>query len=289
MWNGTYYPARGPGIKIEPGGVEAVRTLSLFLLMTAAIADLRAQSAEQPLTNADIEAMVAGGLPETTILFKIEDAVDRGMVNLDASTRALVALKEKGASERVLNQVLWAEPFKEEWLERMADLRQIEDEERAAPGFPDSGGVYFRRSSEWIPLHSFLVWLPLYTSTAWMRKAHEYSVPAGHGDSALQIAEPQPGFYVRMPGPGENWMIVRATSHNDQRELRLASGDGFSPNESITPRQPTDVQKVGTTQVAGSIFTLRPNASLGPGPYVLCTDVQGGPGLKLCYDFDIRP
>ena len=266
-----------------------MRTLRVFLLITAAIAGLRAQSADQPLTNADIESMLAGGLPETTILFKIEDAVDRGMVDLDASTRALIALKEKGAGERVLNQVLWAEPFKAAWQERMADLQQKEEEERAAPGFPDRGGVYIRRSSEWIPMSSFLIWLPVHTATAWMQRAREYSVPAGHGDSALQIAESQPSFYVRVPGPGDNWQTVRATSRNGQRQLRLASRDGFGPNESITPRQAGDVQNVAMTHVAGSIFALRPDAALGPGVYVLCSDVQGGPGLKLCYNFDIRP
>lgn len=265
-----------------------MRCWTVFLLIAAAIS-VRAQSPDRPLTNADVESMVAAGLPETTILFKIEDAVDRGMVDLDASAHALIALKEKGAGEHVLNQVVWAEPFKEAWLERMADLQQKVEEEQAAPGFPDSGGVYFRRSSQWIPLSQFLVWLPWYTATEWMHKAHDYSVPAGHEASELQIADPQPGFYMRMPGPGENWLIVRVTSRNAQRRLRLASGDGVGPNESMNPWLAGDVQKVAMTNVAGDIFVLRPNTALGPGAYVLCTDVQGGPGLRLCYNFDIRP
>jgi hypothetical protein len=266
-----------------------VQTLRLFLLFSAAMAVLRAQPADQPLTNADIAAMLAAGLPETTIMFKIEDAVDRGMINLDASTSALIALKEKGASEHVLNQVLWAEPFKEEWQERMAGVQVKEEEERAAPGFPDEGGVYLRRSSQWVPLSSFLAWLPMYASTAWMHKAREYSVPTGREPSKLQIAETQPGFFVRMPASGETWRIVRTTLRKGQRELVLSPGDSFSSDESITPRQAGDAQNVSMIHVAGSIFTLRPDAALTPGTYVLCADVQGGPGLKLCYNFEIRP
>lgn len=263
-------------------------TLIRFLLVAWAAVGLWAQSANQPLTNAEIEKMLTSGLPESTILLKIEDAVDRGIVNLDASANALIALKEKGATEGVLNQVLWAEPFKADWEEQMAEVQQKQAEEQAAPGLPDAPGVYFRRSSEWVPMQSFLLWLPMYAGAAWLHRAHEYSVPVGIGNSELQIAETQPRFYVRMPASGESWQIVRATPLKDQRRLRLASVTGFGPSESITPAQTGDIHDVSMTRVAGSIFALRPDATLAPGEYILCTAVQGGPGLKLCYNFRIQ-
>jgi hypothetical protein len=260
--------------------------VSLFIAIS--ISSLRAQPAAQPLTNADIEKMLAGGLPETTILLKIEDAVDRGMVNLDASASALVALKAKGASERVLNQVLWAEPFNADWQEKMLDLQLREAEERAAPGLPDRAGLYLQTSAGWIPVSSFLVWLPLYSGAAWMHDKREFTVPVGRGQPELQISDAQPIFYARMADVAEGWQIVKTTAQKDVRQLRLNAANGFSADESIRPTQLGDLHEVPVKHLAGEVFTLRPSAPLEPGEYVMCTPVQGGPGLKLCYRFGIR-
>jgi hypothetical protein len=74
-------------------------------------AGLLTQTGDNRLTNAEIESMLMAGLPESTIQMKIEAAALRGLVDLDASSNALIALKQKGATERVLNAVVWAEPF----------------------------------------------------------------------------------------------------------------------------------------------------------------------------------
>jgi hypothetical protein len=260
--------------------------VSLFLAIS--ISGLRAQMAGQPLTNSDIEKMLSGGLPETTILLKIEDAVDRGMVNLDASASSLVALKEKGAGERVLNQVLWAEPFQADWQERMLDLQMREAEERVAPGLPDRAGLYLQTSSGWTPVSSFLVWLPLYSGAAWINKKREFAVPMGKGQPELQISDTQPIFYARMADVAEGWQIVKTTAQKDVRQLRLNTANAFPADEDIRLSQPGDLHEVPVKHLAGEVSTLRPSAPLEPGEYVIWTAVQGGPGLKLCYRFEIR-
>src|SRR5215472_12803822 len=112
--------------------------LRTVLLAVAAIgAAISAPTADRPLTNSEIASMLASGLPEGTILLKIEAAAYRGLVNLDASPSALIALKQKGASEQVLNAVMWAEPYG-------APLKQQLEEDRAAPGLPNANGVYYR-------------------------------------------------------------------------------------------------------------------------------------------------
>src|SRR5215467_9127024 len=97
-------------IRIEPDG-EIMRLLRALLPGVAVAAGLWGQTADKPLTNSEIESMLAAGLPESTILMKIQAAAFRGLVDLDASSNALINLKQKGASEQVLDALVWAEPF----------------------------------------------------------------------------------------------------------------------------------------------------------------------------------
>lgn len=235
--------------------------------------------------------MLAGGLPESTIVMTIRKAAYFGLVDVDTSANALVALKAKGADEQILNAVVWAEPYGDRLKEVQATAQraaqQKESEERAVPGLPDSSGVYFKGPSGWVRLPSFVFWAPLYFGQAWMQRAHEYSVPIGpRGHSEVQIPGGMLAFYVREPSSNEPWQIVRATSHDDERQLRLTTSPGFGQSETIAGSQVRDIRM---THVAGSIFALHPDAQLGPGEYVLCASVQGGRGLELCYSFGIRP
>lgn len=262
-----------------------MRSLRLFVLMTIVMAGIEAQTPLQPLTDADIQSMLEAGLPESTIVMKIQAAVYQGMANLDASSGALVALKAKGATEPVLNTVLWAEPYRAEWEERMAWLQQQEDEQRAAPGLPDRDGVYFKAPSAWTSLTSFFFWEPFYSGLAMMHHSRDYSVPVGDAHAELQIADPQPSFIVRGLSTDEPWQIVRTTAHNNQRQLHLVTGENLGRTDRALSGPPSQLQM---THMAGDIYSLRPTTALTPGEYVLCTGVQGGPGLSQCYTFGIR-
>src|ERR1700689_4644411 len=90
----------------------SMRTSRFFLLIAATMSGLWGQkTADHPLTNVNIESMLASGLPESTIVMTIQKAAYFGLVDLDDSAGALAALKAKGAGEQVLNAVVWAEPF----------------------------------------------------------------------------------------------------------------------------------------------------------------------------------
>ena len=75
-----------------------MRLFRALLPVVAITAGLLGQTADKPLTNSDIESMLAAGLPESTILMNIEAAAFRGLVDLDASSSTLIALKQKGAA-----------------------------------------------------------------------------------------------------------------------------------------------------------------------------------------------
>jgi hypothetical protein len=255
-----------------------MRLLRNVLYATTVAAGLWAQRIDKPLTNGEIESMLTAGVPESTILLKIETAATRELVDLDASSSALVGLKQKGATEHVLNAVLWAEPLS-------AALRRRQQEDRAVPGLPSGGGPYFKGPSGWVTLRSFLFWPPMYSAISWSRSTHNVNVPVSGSHSELQIAEEQPAFYVREPGSMREWRVVRLTSRNNERLLRLVrSGDFFSAAEFLR----ADVRDVQVQRVAGDIFTLRPVLGLEPGEYALCTAVPGGQDLNLCYGFGMQ-
>jgi hypothetical protein len=255
--------------------VPALRTV---LFVPALAAGLWAQGADKPLTNSEIESMLAAGLPESTIVIKIEIAVDRGLVDLDASSAALAELRLKGATEPELNAVLWAEPFGALW-------KQKQEEARAIPGLPDHAGVFFKTQSGWAGLAPLMLWKPFLAAPGWYHGRHESSVVIGAAHADLQIREPQPTFYVRQPASGDPWRIVRVGEGNGQRLLRVSSHGDFGQTVRTQTDQARDIQM---TRVAGEIFTLRPTASLDAGEYLLCTTVPGGSDLNLCYGFGVQ-
>lgn len=234
------------------------------------------QSIDQPLTNSQIETMVVNHVPDSTILLKIQIAAQRGLVGLDDSSTALAVLKAKGASEQVLNAVVWAAPFSAVWLERHAEAVVQQAEEKAAPGLPRAAGVYLRTSSGWDRLPSYVFWTPYFSGWAWMRGSREYSIPLSGNGGALQVSSGTPTFYVRQSRAGQEWGIAQVTLRNNQREIRM---------KEVAASQ---MQPVKLTPIVGDIFTLRPSRALTPGEYALCTGVPGGPGLDVCYSFAVQ-
>jgi len=79
------------------------RTLPLLLLSLLSLSPA-AQTAKQPLTNADIVEMAKQGVPESTMLL----AIETGPTKFDVSPQGLVILHAAGVPEPVLNQMLRA-------------------------------------------------------------------------------------------------------------------------------------------------------------------------------------
>jgi hypothetical protein len=229
---------------------------------------------DKPLTNTEIGSMLASGLSESTILLKIETAAYYGLVNLDASPAALAALKQRGASEQVLNAVVWAEPFG-------AALKWQTEENRAAPGLPNSSGVYYRGSSGWVLLPSAPVWPPFYSYSLGSRV---FEVPLGGSHADLQIAGQKVGFYLQKPS-SLNWRIVRLTSRGDERLLRFVSRGHLISVDAFEADRTYQVQ---ITRVASDIFTVLPVAPLQHGEYALCTTVPGAANVYACHGFGIQ-
>jgi hypothetical protein len=142
------------------------------------------------------------GLPES----KIEAAALRGLVDLDASSNALIALKQKGATERVLKP--WCGPSP---LARCGNGSRRKIALCRASLAPPACTI--KGPSEWVRLRSFLLWPPLYSSrNVSSRRSHEYNVPLGGSHQDLQIRELQPAFYLREPRSSPLWRSLTASS-----------------------------------------------------------------------------
>src|SRR5215469_15414975 len=200
-----------------------MRLLRVLLPVLAVAAGLSSQTADKPLTNSDIQSMLMSGMPESTILMTIQSAAYRGLVNLDASSNALIALKDKGASEQVLDAVVWAEPFG-------AALKQAQAENGAVPGLPRAGGLYYTGGSGWVRLRSFLLWPAAHSGyLGWnspFRRGREFNVPLDGNPADIQIREPKPAFYLR-GAASQDWQIVRVTFHENRPAIRVVSSGEF--------------------------------------------------------------
>jgi hypothetical protein len=253
-----------------------MRRLKVILPVISVVAGLWAQTANKPLTNAEIESMLVAGVPESTIVMKIQAAVFGGFAALDASSTAVIALKQKGASEAVLDAVVWAEPFD-------ARTKQQQELDRTAPGLPNSAGVYNRGPSGWVRLRSFLVW-PVFSSK-WnpsFRRGHAYNVPVSGSHAEVQIRNRQPAFYLRELA-SDGWQIIRLGLGGDRRFVQLVSGGEFPFRDRFAASG-----KVQIMRIAGDVFKLQPVVPLESGEYALCSAVGGGPNSSVCYGFGVQ-
>lgn len=75
------------------------------LLIAACVCVLTgAQRSQKPLTNADVVEMVKAGLAEDTIVLTIE----RSASDFDTSPPALIALKQNGVSQKIMDAMIKA-------------------------------------------------------------------------------------------------------------------------------------------------------------------------------------
>jgi hypothetical protein len=77
-----------------------VRLTAIMLMWLGLCMTLRAQ--QKPITNDDIVQMFKAGLPQETIVL----AIQRGPTKLDTSPNALIALKQQGVPQAVLDAML---------------------------------------------------------------------------------------------------------------------------------------------------------------------------------------
>ncbi len=231
--------------------------------------------AEQPVTNADVAAMLQGGLAESTIVNAIDLAAQRGSTRFDVSPQALVRLKDQGASPAVLEAMLAAARMPEQPMPSTA-----------VAGLPAQEGLYYHSATGMLEIPSIVLWPEVNMSWRGMTAVEErrYVLVGPHAE--FRLRDERPTFYVRGPVPNSNWQLVRLRIEEHEREWQTA------PSEMPMPSRPMRIAPefalpLELKPVAWDVLELRPASPLAPGEYALVTTNPAAEWLSTVFPFAV--
>ncbi len=240
--------------------------------LTGAVS-LTAQDAPPPPSgNSEIIKMLSAGVPESTVLSEVELLAERGS-SFDVSPSAIVELQRRGASEKLMNEIIWAQ----------ATIVPAVD-------IPVARGVFYRSGAIATPLNSFLLWAEVgrrWTTWPFFTPSDKH-VALSASPGVVQVSDPSPTLIVQGFSGDENWQLVHIHRGQDYREVHVKphgmfSNDFFS--DAVFDRN--DLREVSFAPAGVKSFTVRPTAALEAGDYALCGGLPEGAWMKACYEFHI--
>lgn len=230
-----------------------------------------AQEAAPQIANGDIINMLRERVPESTIISELHVLVGQG-ATFNISPTAIVELQRAGASEKVLNAIVYIQT-------------------NVVPGLTISvpRGVFYRTGANAAELRSFLLWpefiprwetWPFYPTGA--KKMAMNASPV-----VVQVADGSPTLLIQGFTADSGWQLVRINRTADHRELKLKrkgafNGDFFSDS---TFEQGETRPLTFAAGGSGS-FTVRPTSPLEPGNYALCGQLESA-WMRACYEFQV--
>lgn len=210
------------------------------------------------LSNRDVAAMIGAGVPDSAIVFTIQDYAWRGSADLDTTPEALIELRRAGASGAVLEALIAAQAM-------------------IGPGV---GGASARALLyKDVPLTPFVLWasaeprgmvMPTYTQAT-----HSIAVDA----PGQPVSESQPSFRSEGYPADRGWELVAMPD----RVLRVHRKNAFG-SDFFSDRLFDASDLIALRAEAG---TLRPAAPLKPGGYALCAQEPTGGWMRICYAFTV--
>lgn len=249
-------------------------SLRANLTLLFVCAAMPAQVTEKPFNNTDIANMLKAGMPEGTVVLTIQRAILRGNTDFDSSVQGLIALKNAGATEPILNFVVTAPT-----VERYEPSTTV-------PGLPVSRGVYSQSTSGWNALDSVVLFpdVAARSKTNWKvlgswdraKESRRYIVPGRQ--ARVHVTGPRPDFYLRAQRPDSGWSVIRLAPVTDHRELIATIPDVFASEPRLMFASGAPVE-LDPTHPAGDVLTLHPRADLAPGEYLVFKFVSSQPWL----------
>ncbi|MGA2598698.1 MAG: hypothetical protein ABSH09_17110 [Bryobacteraceae bacterium] len=244
----------------------AAIALSAFTTLTAQ------EPPPLPSGNSEIVKMLSAGVPESTILSQVELLAERGS-SFDVSPSAIVELQRRGASEKIMNEVIWAQ----------ATIVPTID-------IPVPRGVFYRSGTAATPLNSFLLWPEVsrrWTTWPFFGPADKH-VALSASPGVVQVSDSTPTLVVQGFGGDEDWQLVHIKRGSDYREVHVKTHGMFSNDffsDSVFDRN--DLRPVAFAPAGAKSFTVRPTAALEAGDYALCGGLPEGGWMRACYEFHI--
>jgi hypothetical protein len=236
-------------------------------------AALPATAEQQEYTNTDVVTMIRAGVPESTMLNEIEHVAQMGQAKFDISPRAIIDLRRQGASEEVLNAIIWVE------TEVAAVLRR-----------PEVRAIVYRSANRETQLSAFVLWPPVAPHwEVWPFFLQTgYRIPLRPAMRPVRIAQSNPSLLVQGFSPDANWELVRVRAHNGGNDLRLKKkgvwGSDFFRDDVF---RADDLQPLRLADAGGGSFSITPATALAAGHYVLCGEAMERAIMRFCYPFEI--
>jgi hypothetical protein len=154
-------------------------------------------------------------------------------------------------------------------------------------GIPESRGVYYHAPSGWIglppnPLLGFRE-----GSTRWLLGVGGgdaiAEIPGPH--SQVQIPSYRPIFHLRGYSVANALYLVRETSKQDYREIRMPYTRDF---HNFTRFRAQDLIDIDMSSSADGILTVTPKTDLKPGEYAIVSLAEPAMrGIRLSFDFGV--
>ncbi len=244
-----------------------------WMVLAALLASVAAPAQQPAYTNADVLNMIRANLPENTVVEEIKRLADTGQASFDISPAALVQLRQQGASEQVLNVLIWAETEVVPVLQR-----------------PVLRAVMYRNGDGLARLNGFLLWPhadPSYTVwPAFLQRERDVTVSTPVGP--LRIAANTPSLLVQGFNPDADWQLVRMRDEEGRARLRMKKKDAWRDDfmrDDVFRRD--DLTPVRIADAGDGMFSITPAAALEAGRYVLCGEPMDGAIMRVCYPFEI--
>jgi hypothetical protein len=229
-----------------------LRSLTLLAIGFSAAAILGAQQPRQTLKNDNVVTMTKAGIDEATIVKLIEG----GGTEFDTSPDALIALKNAGVGNRVIDAMLSAERPK-----AGTSLNGLYPQ-------PEELGVYVNVRERLVPLKIEIInWRSggAIKQLLTMNRGHINAL-INKPMSALRLeSSPKPEFIIYCPegASAEEYQLLRLWEKKDRREFRLTTGGVIHASSGAD----MNATKVDIDRLAPRFYRVTPSYPLQKGEY----------------------
>ena len=241
------------------------------------------QATQATLTNDDVAKMLTAGLTESTIV----QVIHKGPSNFDTSPDALIALKQQGATPRIIEAMVVVATRNPSKSSNPTDISVT------------SRGVFAQSGPEWQRIEEVSsievrhVGNISSTVTLGIKETRVISVFRGE-KAQLQLGNRRPVFRIAGLGASSRDVyIVSMRLNPDRRDLEMGRS-GLIKKLSFGFRK-RDVRDVDVKRLGDDLLEVTPKQDLEPGEYIM---VLGGVAVPLNtsagtegttgYDFGIK-
>jgi hypothetical protein len=246
----------------------------LMLLMT------RSVDAQEVLTNQSVVEMVKAGLSERVIIAKIRNSP----TNFDTQTDALIALKQNGVPEKVIEAIMSpsapAAVAAPPASSAPAGSVAMAPPPAASPARPTVYQIVGGKEVELVAAGS-----EVQRNNA--RYSRSTEVVIAGNKAKVRTAERQPVFVLTTP-PSEMPLVKLDPGKND-RNLKVGSGSRVPYGGSTSTRgiRGEDMIEVDAERDSRGFYRVKPRAPLAPGEYGFVATRGGSPMGSSIHDFGV--